>query len=198
MPLEGISAREHGLTHSANVEDFMRRTSHAEGYPMEVPDHVPHTRNAIVMAEVARDAGAQVHERAHRATFGAYFGRGRDIGHREVLLDIAEAAGLDVEPVVEAWLADTYADRLEGFAHVAGALGIGEIPAVLVCNHLVIGVRPYKVFEELLQDCLASPEAAEASAAGVASAGVVKTVEPTAGEPLASPVAEPRESGHND
>ncbi len=195
IPLEGISAAEHGLTHTPNVEEFMLRTAAREGYPMRMPDHIPHTRSAIVMAEVARDAGLETHERVHQAILAAYFADGRDIGHKEVLLDIAEETGLSTEDVVEAWLEDTYAARLHGFVHVAGALGIGEIPAVLICNELVVGVRPYRVMEDLLSECLVTGSA-EASAAGVAPTRVAPP--PAAdGERLVSAVAERGDEGDN-
>ena len=104
---------------------------------MRLPDHVPHTRYAMTMAEVARDAGRELHHEVHMAVFAAYFADGRDIGHKEVLLDIAEETGLSTEDVAAAWLEDRYAKRLHGFYHVALSLGIDAVPAALICNRLL-------------------------------------------------------------
>ena len=168
IPLEGVSASAEGLTHTDNVEKYLIRAAKREGMEMQLPDHVPHTRLAMAMAEVARDTSRELHRATHLALFHAYFGQGRDIGRKEVLLDVSEEVGLEPQDVVAAWLEDRYANRLHGFYHVALSLGIDAVPAALICNRLVIGSRPYKVLEDQLEECLLTREKAEASAAGIA------------------------------
>ena len=58
-------------------------------------DYLPNTHDALVMGELARDAGPDVHDAVHDAIFAAYFAHGRDIGDRDILLDVAAAEGLD-------------------------------------------------------------------------------------------------------
>jgi predicted DsbA family dithiol-disulfide isomerase len=160
MPTAGVSAREHGLGHSERVEQFLLNLAEQGGFPMSLPDAIPNTHLAIVMGEVARDRGGEVHERVHRGVFDAYFGRGLDIGKEEVLLAEAAGLGLDVDKVAEAWLTDEYEQRIRGFRNVAIAIGVTATPAALVCNELLIGSRPYGIIRDAVERCLVTPDTA--------------------------------------
>ena len=131
---------------------------------MEVMDYIPNTHDALVVGEVARDAGPDMHEAVHSAIFSAYFADGRDIGDRDILLDVASATGLNTAAVREAWESGTYEERLEGFHGVARMLEVSQIPAALVCNELVIGMRPYEVLQQALDRCLVTHHSAEEAA----------------------------------
>jgi predicted DsbA family dithiol-disulfide isomerase len=124
---------------------------------MVLPDLVPNTRLAMAMGEYARDRGDDVFWRVHQAIFAAYFGSGRDIGRREVLLEVARAEGLDPEAVVRAWDEGTYDARLHEFHHLALQLGIATTPSALICNELLIGTRPYGILREAVTRCLVTP-----------------------------------------
>ncbi len=84
MPPEGYSAAEHGLGHPPRVEEHLRTLARREGFPLVIPDLVPNTHRALVVAELARDAGIETHLRVHSAIFDAHFGRGLDIGAADV------------------------------------------------------------------------------------------------------------------
>lgn len=155
MPLDGISATEHGIGHGERVERYLLGLAERDGYPLLILDHVPHTHGAMVMAEVARDAGPDVHARVHAAIFGAYFGRGEDIGDPEVLLDVAEREGLDTSEVARAWHEGTYERRIEEFHEFAHSLGVTATPSALVCDELLIGTHPYGQLAEAAERCLA-------------------------------------------
>ncbi len=164
MPREGLSAKRSGLGHPEKVDEHMLRIARTEGFPMSLPDHIPHTHAAIVMGEVARDVGAETHWRTHEAIFRAYYGEGRDIGAQDVLLDVAESIGLDTVAVAAAWLEDTYEERLHAFRHFAMHVGIDATPAAMICNELLIGSRPYAVMRDTLDRCLVTKENAERAA----------------------------------
>lgn len=154
MPAEGFSAEAHALRHTERVESYLRGLARREGFPLRLPDHIPNTHRGLVMGEVARDAGDDVHALTHEAIFAAYFGEGRDIGRQEVLLDVAGAAGLDVAAVENAWRDGSYDARLRSFARLAANLGVSSTPSALVCNELLIGTRPYRQMAEAVQRCL--------------------------------------------
>ncbi len=87
------------------------------------------------------------------ALFRAYFREGRDIGDRGVLLDIAEAAGLDramVERLFESG-ADA-ADIRERDAH-ARARGVTGVPTFVVANqHVVPGAQPPELWAQVIEE----------------------------------------------
>lgn len=158
MPDGGLSAAEHGLAHSERVEAHLLRVAREEGAAMTLPDLIPKTHAALVMGEVARDAGRETHHAAHGAIFDAYFGRGEDIGREEVLLRAAaDVEGLDPGTVAEAWGTGSMEERLHGFRHVAMRLGIDATPAALICNELLVGTRPYEVLSAAVERCLITP-----------------------------------------
>jgi predicted DsbA family dithiol-disulfide isomerase len=154
IPLDGVSAAEHGLGHGERVETYLQNLSRREGFPLTIVDHVPHTHLAHVMGEVARDAGTDVLGTTQALVFEAYFGRGLDIGSREVLLEIAEAAGLEPEAVERAWRDGTYEDRLAEFKRFAHEIGVTATPSALVCDELLIGTHPYRELAEAAERCL--------------------------------------------
>lgn len=164
MPREGLSAAAEGFAHSGKVDEYLVRTALQDGFGMRVMDYIPHTHDALVMGEVARDSRGDLHDTVHDAIFAAYFADGRDIGDRDILLDVASANGLDTEAVREAWETDSYEERLLGFSSVARMLGVTQIPAALVCNELVIGMRPYEVLKQALDRCVSTRRDAEEAA----------------------------------
>lgn len=154
MPEEGFSAIENGLTHSEHVEARLLKDAAESGHPMVLLDHIPKTHLAMVLGEVARDHGTEVHAGVHATIFSAYYGDGRDIGTREVLLDIAREHDIGPEEVVSAWDRGTYTERLKTFANVAMTLGVSTTPAALVCEHLIVGTRPYGVLRDAMATCV--------------------------------------------
>lgn len=154
IPPEGVSAAEHGLGHSPRVDEYLTKQARREGFPLCFTDLVPNTHLAMVLGEVARDAGRETHLKAHRAIFSAYYGRGEDIGDTEVLLRVAGESGLPRETVEAAWEDGAYEARLESFHSFAHALGVTMTPAALVCNELLIGTHPYRRIADAAERCL--------------------------------------------
>lgn len=163
MPPEGmqISALEAG-GHSEHVEEHLNKAAERGGFPYSAPPFVPNTHLALSLGEFARDLGAEQHRSAHAAIFKAYFGEGRDIGKRDVLLEVATAVGFDAGEVEEAWDADRYDGRLHRFMHLGLGLGVTSTPAALICNELLIGSRPYEVLKKSVDRCLLTAENIEA------------------------------------
>ena len=162
-PPEGLSAKAEGLTHSERVEARLRELAAEAGAPMLDIDLVPNTHMAMTLGEFARDLGEETHRAVHAAIFGAYYGEGRDIGRREVLLDVATEQGLDAAEAGAALDDGRYDERLHEFVHLALHLGIDTTPSALICNELLIGSRPYGVLREAVQRCLITPQNIEES-----------------------------------
>jgi predicted DsbA family dithiol-disulfide isomerase len=158
-----ISAREAG-GHSDRVEEHLARIAQREGIPFVSPAFVPNTHMALALGEFARDRGSDVHQLAHAAVFGAYFGSGLDIGRRDVLLDVAREVGFEAREVETAWDEQRYDERLHQFRHLALGIGLESTPAALICNELLIGSRPYEVLKQAVDACLLNAANVEAGA----------------------------------
>lgn len=165
MPDEGYAMSElESAGTSGRVEQHLFRLAERDGFPLVIPPFLPKTHLALVLGEVARDLGEEMHWRVHQAIFDAHFGHGADIGKREVLLGIAKELDLDASAVNEAWDTDSYGERLHQFRHVAMHLGIDSTPAALICNELLIGSRPYQVLQDAVDRCLVTPDNVEEEA----------------------------------
>jgi predicted DsbA family dithiol-disulfide isomerase len=101
MSDEAVDLTEAGAGHSQRVDEYLERAAEKEGFPFIQPTLLPSTHRALVLGEVARDLGDAVHRTVHAAIFTAYFGDGKDIGSREVLLGIAGELGIERDELEE-------------------------------------------------------------------------------------------------
>jgi len=161
VPEGGVSALETGLAYSDHVQALMVRRAAEEGVPFTLPDLLPNTRHALALGEFAREAGIEVHERVHVALFAARYAHGRDIGSDDVLLDVAAREGLDTAELARVWAEGTFDERLHRFRHLALAMGVTGTPSAIICNELIIGVRPTHVLQEALDRCVSGVSAPE-------------------------------------
>ncbi len=159
MPEEGYQISElQAIGASERVEEHLHTLAAREGFPLVIPPFLPKTHLAMSLSELGRDKGPEVHSSVHHAIFGAYFGRGEDIGSRDVLLEVAAREGLSRDEAEEVWEQDAYADRLHRFRHLGLHLGIDGTPAALICNELLTGSRPYAVLKDSVDRCLVTPD----------------------------------------
>lgn len=174
MPPEGLQMSVlEADGHSERAKEHLVRVAAREGFPFISPAFVPNTHLALAMGEYARDRGDDVHRAVHAAIFNAYFALGRDIGRKDVLLQVAEEVGIATGEVEQAWAERTFDERLHNFFHLGLSLGLESTPASLVCSELIIGSRPYDVFKDAAQRCLDSAAVARGRA-GQAPGGQVR------------------------
>ena len=114
--------------------------------PFRLSEHIPNSRAALRVTELARDAG--MHEALHDRLMHAYWGEAEDIGDRDVLRRHAVAAGLDADEVDDVLGSDRYLDRVTASTQEAVSIGVTGVPAFLIDGRLlVLGAQPEAVFE---------------------------------------------------
>ena len=105
-------------------------------------------------AEVTGGADAQ--RRLKKALLNAYQGRGEVIDSHDVLLNIVQAEGMDVESAMEILRSDTYAEDVRAKEHFYTSAGIHSVPAVIINDkHLISGGQPAEVFTNALRQIAA-------------------------------------------
>lgn len=131
------------------MREQVRRFALGFGLEMTVPERIPWTRPALLLAEHARDRGALHPLRA--AVMDAHWRDGLDIEDREVLAGCAAQAGLPRAGALAA-LDDpgiaARVDRARAEAHRAGVTGI---PTIVVGGRRIVGCQPYPVLEAATQ-----------------------------------------------
>jgi predicted DsbA family dithiol-disulfide isomerase len=122
----------------------------AAGLPFTLSEHIPNSRAALRVAELARDAG--VHEVLHDRLMHAYWGEGEDLGDHDVLRRHAAAAGVDAAEVDDVLGSDRYLDRVLASTQEAVSIGVTGVPAFLLDGRLlVLGAQPEEVFERAFE-----------------------------------------------
>ncbi len=116
------------------------------GLVMRIPLVATRTRLTFQAVELARDRGQ--FSAMHRAIFEAFFRDGLDIGHVDVLADIAASVGLDPALVGREIEAGTYLERVLDQERLSRQLGVTGVPAMFVGDdpataEPVIGAVPY-------------------------------------------------------
>jgi len=161
MPPEGADAadylaKKYGLSAQqiAQNQAAIRRRGAAVGFAFGERARVWNTFDAHRLLHWAGSQGRQ-RELKH-ALLRAYHGEGRNPGARDVLLELAGAAGLDVERARAILASDEFAPEVRAAEEYWQARGIHAVPAVVVDGrHLIQGAQPPEVFEQALRQIAA-------------------------------------------
>ena len=109
------------------------------------------TFNSRLAQELASWAETQAGgELIHLALFRAYFVDNHDIGHIDVLVDIARSVGLDAVQARHVLEQRTFRAQVDRDWQYAYATGITGVPAFLSNNQVVVGCQPYAVLEKFV------------------------------------------------
>ena len=137
MPPEGMPRAEYRRAKFGSVERGRQLDARvaAEGrgegieFALERIERTPNTFAAHRLIDLAQERGAG--GAVVDALFRAYFEEARDIGEREVLLGIAEAAGLARADVEARWGDAAHARRVAQLEESMKQLGIGGVPTFI-------------------------------------------------------------------
>jgi predicted DsbA family dithiol-disulfide isomerase len=90
------------------------------------------------------------------ALFEAYFTHGHNPSDHEVLVQLAEQAGLDAQRAREVLQGDDYAQEVKQAERLYLDHGIHSVPAIIINDrHLISGGQPPEVFEQALRQIAA-------------------------------------------
>lgn len=149
MPPEGMPRAEYRRAKFGSVERGRQldarvaEEGRGEGieFALERIERTPNTFAAHQLIDLAQERGAG--GAVVDALFRAYFEEARDTGDREVLLGIAEAAGLPRGDVEARWGDQAQAQRVAQLEEGMKALGISGVPTFILDRKVgVSGAQP--------------------------------------------------------
>lgn len=158
MPTEGMErsvyrARKFGAERSADLDAQMIALGHAEGitFAFGRMQRTPNTRKChMLMAAARQQGGAHV---LAEALFRAYFEDGRDVGDEDVLMGLANAAGLDQEQVAAALSNDELRSLIISVEAQAGEMQISGVPFFIVDRKTAVpGAQTAEQWIAMLQE----------------------------------------------
>ncbi|MEM0923165.1 MAG: DsbA family oxidoreductase [Pseudomonadota bacterium] len=159
MPPEGIDRRHYlewkfgGPEGAAQV--YGRIAQAAENAGLEVHfdkiSRTPNTFDAHRLIRWSQSTGAQgavVDQLFHR-----YFVEGEDIGSHDVLLDVAETAGMEGEVVARLLKGDAEIEALKAEEAQARQMGVTGVPCFIVNGrHVVQGAQDQPTWEKIITE----------------------------------------------
>jgi predicted DsbA family dithiol-disulfide isomerase len=155
-PPDGIARASLAERYGPGLEDHTRQLIEGAGFTYRPSRRVPRSLRALELAELARAEGR--HADIHPRLFSAYWSEARDIGDVDVLVDIAQAAGLSPEKAKEALESDAYADQVRQSTAAAHRVGVTGVPAWLVDERVLVpGAQPHEIFDQVLGQLGYSP-----------------------------------------
>jgi predicted DsbA family dithiol-disulfide isomerase len=123
----------------------------AEGIGLEMnpPPVLTNSLMALEATEYARDQGKE--KAFSNAVYQAYFQRGQNIGDIDVILSLAEQAGLNAAEVQDHLRGSTYSARIEASHQEARAFGVSGVPTFIVGPAQIVGAQSPEVFVSMLK-----------------------------------------------
>ncbi|MDD9715610.1 DsbA family oxidoreductase [Dinoroseobacter sp. PD6] len=159
MPPEGmdrtayLQAKFGGPEGAREVYGRIEDTAKSAGLPVDFRaiQRTPNTLDAHRLIHWAGVEGRQI--AVVSKLFEGYFTQGRDIGDREVLVEIAQAAEMDGEMVRRLLASDADADDILARDAHARERGVTGVPTFVVANqHVLSGAQPPELWEKVIAE----------------------------------------------
>jgi predicted DsbA family dithiol-disulfide isomerase len=151
-PPEGRSMAELYAGRNVDPEAIFARMKglmDAEGLPY---GRRTHTYNSRLAQELGKWADTQPGgEAIHDALYRAYFVEARNIGDPEVLVDIAQSAGLPAEEARAVVTERRFKDAVDADWAKSRTYGITGVPTFVAARYGVVGAQPYEVLVQLVE-----------------------------------------------
>jgi predicted DsbA family dithiol-disulfide isomerase len=167
-PTSGMPVQELGYADAQwrQMMDNLMAMGAAEGISFREHDFTTSSHRALLLAEAAKEEGADVFYRLHRRLFAAYFTEGRNIGDAEVLRELATECDVAAGTVERAWREDRYEQQLQRYLVGAHELEVRATPTIFFGReNRLNGALPFEAF---LRAARAGAAVQQAEAEGMA------------------------------
>ncbi|MGE3917767.1 MAG: DsbA family oxidoreductase [Hyphomicrobiaceae bacterium] len=168
MPSEGMEraayrARKFGAERASELDRQMAENGREAGivFAFDRMKVTPNTRLAHRLVWQAGQEGPVAQNAIVNRLFAAYFEEGADIGRRDVLIDLAEEAGLDVKGCKVALFDDASLEAVLDLEDAGIRMGIRGVPFfILAGKYAISGAQPPELWRDALPKIAAEARAA--------------------------------------
>ena len=153
-PVEGMATTELGYDGDRwqTMMDNLAVLAAEEDITFRPHTFTTNSHKSLLLAEAAKEAGAEIFYVLHRRLFEAFFTEGQNIGDESVLSVLARESGVPNEVLARAWTDDRYKHRLQLYLAAAHELDVRATPTVFFGEkHRIDGALPLSTFRQLAQ-----------------------------------------------
>ena len=161
-PVEGMATDALGYSGERwkTMMDNLAVLAAEEGITFRPHTFTTNSHKSLLLAEAAKEAGADVFYTLHRRLFEAFFTEGLNIGDETVLSGLARESGVPNAVLARAWTDDRYEQRLQQYLAAAHELDVRATPTVFFGEKQRIdGALPFSIFRKLAQAGAVSQQA---------------------------------------
>ena len=151
-PDSGIPLEELFQGRGYDIEEMKQRMSGLMAEENLPYGNRSHTYNSRFAQELAKwGESFPEGEAMNLKLFEAYFAEGRNLAEPVVLLEVAEAAGLDRDAAEEMIRKRSFRDAVDADWKRAHELGVTGVPTFVSGNRGLVGAQPYEAMVQLIQ-----------------------------------------------
>jgi len=161
-PTEGMHTNSLGYEDSRwqTMMDNLSQLATEEGITFQPQTFTANSHQSLLLAEAAKEAGADVFYALHRRLFEAFFTEGQNIGDEAVLRQLASEAGVPEQLLTSAWTDERYEERLKLYLAAAQELNVRATPTVFFGEQQRLdGALPLSVFRKVAAEGAAAQHA---------------------------------------
>ncbi len=126
----------------------LKRIAKEENIPLAELNFTTNSKDALLLSEAAKQCGRDSFYKLHEKLFTAYFVDGKNIGERNVLIEIAESCNIDKTTIDTAWSDKKHQQRLLANFDSARKHNIQSVPSFVFGDKVLTGVASEQAFRK--------------------------------------------------
>ncbi len=158
-PPEGKPVTELGYParHWEMLMANLARMAEEEGVTLAERTFTTNSRQALKLAQAARELQPEVFETLNRGLYEAYFLRRENIGDPAVLRSLASECGVDPDVLERAWGDGRYDEVLAENQRVAARMNIHGTPTYVFGDQVYSGAIPVNMLRQAARESIQGP-----------------------------------------
>lgn len=131
------------------IYERFNKTGAAYGLEFNPVEFLPNTNLALIATELARDKG--LFEEFHALVFKSYFTYGKDIGNKDVLIELLRALNIPSQVAIAALEDSSYSERVKKNREKGIPYQVTGLPTFIFDGtHKIVGAQSYDMFKRTL------------------------------------------------
>ncbi len=137
---EPVASLDYPSSHWDELMQNLEAVAREEDIPIAEHSFTTNSRDALLLAEAAKESGREKFYDLHEKLFTAFFVDCKNIGDRNILREIADSSGIHTDAVESAWQDEKYQQRIMSNYRAARTLDIQAVPSFIVGERKLTGV----------------------------------------------------------